>query len=403
MIGRVPRGDDRLRLVVLPAGSWAIAWSQAQTTSAAAPRWIPDRLPAVLRGMGPQGLAWWQWLAVPVLVVVALGIGRLFGALTQSLLLRVFRRTPSTVDERWLASVAPALTALWATAVGRALLPWLELPPDTHGVGASLISAAAVVAVFWLLWRSIDTLVALVVERSWAAGDASARSTIIVGGNLLKAAVLATGAVTTAATFGYPVATVIAGLGIGGIAFAFGAQKTVEHLFGSIALAADQPCRVGDVIKVEDVVGQVERIGTRSTRIRTPDRTLVTIPNGRLADSRIESYTARDRLRLATVITLAYGTTESQVRQVLGGIDAVLRAHPLVWPDVVVARLANLGATTIDIEIMCWFETSDFEAFRSARQEVLLGIMRVVEDGDVRFANVPPPAPPAPVQVQPQR
>jgi MscS family membrane protein len=338
-----------------------------------------------------------------VLVVVALGIGRLVGALTQSLLLRVFRRTPSTVDERWLASVAPALTALWATAVGRALLPWLELPPDTHRVGASLISAAAVVAVFWLLWRSIDTLVALVVERSWAAGDASARSTIIVGGNLLKAAVLATGAVTTAATFGYPVATVIAGLGIGGIAFAFGAQKTVEHLFGSIALAADQPCRVGDVIKVEDVVGQVERIGTRSTRIRTPDRTLVTIPNGRLADSRIESYTARDRLRLATVITLAYGTTESQVRQVLGGIDAVLRAHPLVWPDVVVARLANLGATTIDIEIMCWFETSDFEAFRSARQEVLLGIMRVVEDGDVRFANVPPPAPAAPVQVQPQR
>ncbi|MCC6989034.1 MAG: mechanosensitive ion channel, partial [Acidobacteria bacterium] len=101
---------------------------------------------------------------------------------------------------------------------------------------------------------------------------------LIVGGNLLKVAVVVTGAVTTAAAFGYPVATLVAGLGIGGIAFAFGAQKTVEHLFGSIALATDQPCRVGDVIKVEDLVGQVEQIGTRSTRIRTPDRTLVTIP-----------------------------------------------------------------------------------------------------------------------------
>jgi MscS family membrane protein len=357
-----------------------------------------------MREMGPLGLAWWQWLAVPALVVIALTIGRVLGALTRSVLMRVFRRTRTTMAERWLDGVGPALTALWATAVGRVLLPWIELGPDAHRVGAELVSAAGVVAVFWLLWRSIDTLVELVVERSWAAGDASARSMVIVGGNLLKVVVVVAGAVTTAATFGYPVATVIAGLGIGGIALAFGAQKTVEHLFGSIALATDQPCRVGDVIKVEDVIGQVERIGTRSTRIRTPDRTLVTIPNGRLADSRIESYTARDRLRLATVITLAYGTSESQVRRVLGGIDALLRGHPLVWPDVVVARLANLGATTIDVEILCWFQTSDFEVFRSARQDVLLGILRVVEEADVRFAQLPPAAPPPPTPVvQPQQ
>ena len=157
----------------------------------------------------------------------------------------------------------------------------------------------------------MDTLLEMLVERSWAGGDPSARSMLLVGGNLLKAAVMVMGAITTAATFGYPVTTVVAGLGIGGIAFAFGAQKTVENLFGSIALAADQPCRVGDTVKVEDVVGQVEYIGTRSTRIRTADRTLVTIPNGRLADSRIESYAVRDRIRLATTITLGYGAERS--------------------------------------------------------------------------------------------
>jgi MscS family membrane protein len=372
-----------------------IVWAQAQPIAAASD-WIADRLPAALRGMGPHGLAWWQWLAIPILIVLALAIGRLFGALTKSLLLRVFRRTPSTADERWLASVAPALTALWAATVARALLPALELPPDPHRVGASLISAAGVVAVFWLLWRSIDTLVEVVVERSWAA-DASARSLIIISGNLLKAAVVATGAVTTAATFGYPVATVIAGLGIGGIAFAFGAQKTVEHLFGSIALAADQPCRVGDVIKVEDVTGQVERIGTRSTRIRTPDRTLVTIPNGRLADSRIESYTARDRLRLSTTLTLLYSTSEAQVRAVVEGIEALVRAHPLATSDVAVARLVNLGPAAVEIEVQCWFRTTDFEIFRSVRHDVLLGIMRIVEDAGARFGNFAPPVlPPAP-------
>lgn len=356
----------------------------------------------MLQGYGPYGLEWWQWVALPALVLAALVLGRLFGALTRAVLTRAFRRTASTLDERWLSSVSPALTALWATAVFTLGLPWLELLPDAERTVESLLSAAVVIAVFWTLWRSVDALVELSVERSWPAQNASARSLLIVGGNLLKVAVVLTGAVTTAATFGYPVTTVVAGLGLGGIAFAFGAQKTVEHLFGSIALATDQPCRVGDVVRVDDLVGQVEQIGTRSTRIRTADRTLVTIPNGRLADLRIESYAARDRMRLATVVTLAYGATEAQLRQVTGGIEQVLRAHPLVWPEVAVARLANLGATSLDIEVQCWFQTTDFEVFRTCRQEVLLGILGVVDASGARFAQLGHPALPAPVVSSPQ-
>ena len=357
-------------------------------------------LPRALHALGPQGLAWWQWLALPLLAAGALAAGRVLGALTRSLLMRVARRTPSAWDERWLERVTPGLRAVWATVVAAGVMPWLELPPPAARVVTAALTAAGVVAVVWMLWRSVDTLVELIVERSWAAGDASARSMLLVGGNLLKAGVLVMGAVTTAATFGYPVTTVVAGLGIGGIAFAFGAQKTVEHLFGSIALATDQPCRVGDTVKVDDVVGQVEYIGARSTRIRTPDRTLVTIPNGRLADSRIESYAARDRMRLATTITLGYDAGEAQVRAVITGIEGVLRAHPLVWPDVAVARLASLSPTTIDVEILCWFTTTDYETYRTARQDVLLGVMRVVDESGARFAQLPPapataPAPPA--------
>jgi MscS family membrane protein len=381
----------------------SIEWAQSAGAAPAGGRWISGRLPAILQGQGPHGLAWWQWLALPVLVLAALAIGRLLGALTSSLVQRSFRRTASTVDERWLSSVSPALTALWATAVFRAGLPWLELPDGAERVVGSLVSAAVVVAVFWTLWRSVDAFVELTVERTWAAEDASARSMLIVGGNLLKMAVALTGAVTVAATFGYPVTTVVAGLGIGGIAVAFGAQKTVEHLFGSIALATDQPCRVGDVVKVDDLVGQVERIGTRSTRLRTADRTIVTIPNGRLADLRIESYAARDRMRLATVVMLAYGASESQLRQVVGGIEGVLRAHPLVWPEVAVARLGNLGAASIDIDVQCWFQTTEFEVFRTCRHEVLLGILRVVEESGARFAQIghPMAAPPAPAPLPP--
>lgn len=352
-------------------------------------------LPDVWHSMGPRGLLWWQWLALPLLVVGAWAAGRVLGALVRGLLLRVARRTASIWDERWLERIGPALTSVCATVVAAVALPFLELPPADARLAVNLLTALGVVAVFWMVWRSVDTLIEMIVERSWAAGDPSARSMLLVGGNLLKAAVMVTGAVTTAATFGYPVTTVVAGLGIGGIAFAFGAQKTVEHLFGSIALATDQPCRVGDTVKVDDIIGTVEHIGARSTRIRTLDRTIVTIPNGRLADSRIESYALRDRIRLGTTITLGYAAREAQVRQVIAGIDGLLRAHPLVWQEVVVARLANLGPATIDIEILCWFETTDYEVFRTARQDVLLAVMGVVEASGAHFAQLPPPVPAA--------
>ena len=352
-------------------------------------------LPDVWHSMGPRGLFWWQWLALPLLVAGAWAAGRVLGALVRGLLMRVARRTSASWDERWLARIGPALSAVCATAVAALALPFLELPDAASRFAVAVLTAAGVIAVFWMLWRSVDTLIEMIVERSWAAGDPSARSMLLVGGNLLKAAVMVTGAVTTAATFGYPVTTVVAGLGIGGIAFAFGAQKTVEHLFGSIALATDQPCRVGDTVKVDDIIGTVEHIGARSTRIRTPDRTLVTIPNGRLADSRIESYALRDRIRLGTTITLGYGASAAQVRQVVTGIEDLLRAHPLVWQDVVVARLANLGPATIDIEILCWFATTDYDAFRIAREDVLLAVMGVVEASGAHFAQLPPPVPPS--------
>ena len=166
-----------------------------------------------------------------------------------------------------------------------------------------------------MLWRAVDVWAQYLNERPWAADNPSARSLLSVTRNLARVFVAVTGLVATLAAFGYPVATVLAGLGIGGIAIAFGAQKTIENLFGSISLAADQPFRVGDLVRIEDFTGNVERIGMRSTQIRTLDRTLVSLPNGKLADMRIEDFAARDRIRFAATLGLAYGTSEEQLRQ----------------------------------------------------------------------------------------
>jgi MscS family membrane protein len=349
-------------------------------------RWVRDWMPHALQRQGPADLLWWQWLAVPSLLALALVAGRVLGALTATLLHRLFLRTPTEWDERLLRRTSPALTLLWAAALAALLLPWLALLPEAERSVRSLLGGLATVAVFWALWRSVDVWAHFLMERPWVRDNPSARSLLSVTRNLGKVFVGLGGFVATLAAFGYPVATVLAGLGIGGIALAFGAQKTIENLFGSVALAADQPFRVGDLVKVEDFTGNVERIGMRSTQIRTMDRTLISLPNGKLADMRIEDFASRDRIRLAATVGLVYGTTEAQVRRVVGEIEAKLRGMPKVWPDVVVSRLVAFSPSSLDVEVLCWFETSDFAEFRDLRQEALLAILKIVEDAGTSFA-----------------
>jgi len=350
-------------------------------------RWIRDRIPQRLQRYGPWSVMWWQWLALPVLVALVLAAGRVIGATLSRTLQRLFRRTPTQWDERLLQATSPALTMLFSVAAAAVSLPWLGLLPGPNAALRSLLVGLATIGAFWVLWRAIDVWAQFLNERAWAAGNPSARSLLSVTRNLARVFVAVTGLVATLAAFGYPVATMLAGLGIGGIAIAFGAQKTIENLFGSISLAADQPFRVGDFVKIEDsVAGNVERIGMRSTQVRTLDRTLVSIPNGKLADMRIETFGVRDRIRFAATIGLVYGTREDQLRRIMSGVEALLRASPKVWPESVVSRFAGLSPSSLDVEVLCWFETPDYAEFRELRQQVLFGIMRIVDEAGTSFA-----------------
>jgi MscS family membrane protein len=125
----------------------------------------------------------------------------------------------------------------------------------------------------------------------------------------------------------------------------------VENLFGSVSLAADEAIRLGDTVRIDNVVGTVEGIGLRSTRVRTPERTVITIPNGLLAGQRIESLTARDRMRLACTIGLAYGTSAAQLREVLERCERILRAQPKIWPHDLFVRFKELSGTSLDVEV----------------------------------------------------
>jgi MscS family membrane protein len=239
---------------------------------------------------------------------------------------------------------------------------------------------------FWAAWRIVDVSGHMALKSPWAARVPASRALVPLGARSAKVVLLAIAIVASLSLFGYPVASLVAGLGIGGLALALAAQKTVENLFGAFSIGVDQPFREGDFVKIEDFVGTVEAIGLRSTRFRTLDRTIVTIPNGKLADMKLESFSERDRLRLAAVVGLVYSTTPAQLRSALAGFEAVLRAHPKIWPDAVVVRFREFAASSLDIEIMAWFLTRDWGEFQQIRQEILLQFMEVVERAGSSFA-----------------
>lgn len=344
------------------------------------------RLPEPLRHPGPGGLLWWQWLALPALIVVAVALGSLLGWLSRVILGHVVARTRTRWDDRLLARVTRPLTALWAIAVVTVLYPWLLLDDAAAGVLQRALRAAAYLVLLWGGMRAIEVGFAAAAETPASRASANLSGLLPVARKVSKVALVAIGLTAVLDSLGFQVASLLAGLGIGGIAVAFGAQKTVENVFGSLAIGVDQIFRVGDTVKVEDFVGTVERIGMRSTRFRTPDRTLITIPNGKLSDMRTETLAARDRIRLFTNLGLTYGTTAAQLREVVAGIEAALRSHPKVFPEGIGVRLSAFQESALNVEVMAYFQTLDWDEFCAIRTELFLRFMEIVERAGTSLA-----------------
>lgn len=349
-------------------------------------RWFLENLPLPLLRPGPRGLLWWQWLALPVLWLGAWSVGYLLSRLSRGLFARLARRTTSELDDILVARIGGPLTLACTLGVFYLGVPWLALYRPAEQFVSALIHGALLFTFFWALSRLIDVWGTVLAASPWAEQRSTSRSLVSLGVRVGKIVVLMIAVVAFVSELGYPVASLVAGLGVGGLAVALAAQKTLENLFGAFSIGADQPFREGDFIKVEDFLGTVENVGLRSTKIRTLDRTLISLPNGKLSEMRLESYTARDRIRLACTIGLVYGTQAAQVRAVLAGLERVLREHPKIWPDNVVVRFKEFGDSALHIEVMAWFLTSDYSEFLAIRQDVLLEFMRVVQEAGTEFA-----------------
>ena len=180
-------------------------------------------------------------------------------------------------------------------------------------------------------------------------------------------------------SLGIELTAVIAGLGIGGIAIAFAAQKTIENLFGTVMVVTDEVIQVGDYCQAGTIEGRVESIGLRSTRIRTLDRALVSVPNGQLAAMSIGNFARRDKFLFRHNIRLRYETTADQLRHVLAEIRKMMSEQAKLESATIRTRLIRFGDASLELEASAYVLTADGEEFLDIQEELLLRIMDIIE------------------------
>lgn len=368
--------------VTLPSGQ--AVWRFTADTVAAIPElydefgWGPlaDVLPAPFFELRFLSIRLWQWIGLALLAGAAWALSWLVRGLLVRGAHLVLARTAEP-SARLATGVAEPLRLLLGVVVAAIGLPFLQLAVPVHGLFRSVLKGLAIVGVTWLFLRVTDEYALRLTDRVDRTRHGRVVDTAHFGRRTLKVFVVVVAFIAALQNFGFNVTGIIAGLGVGGLAVALAAQKTVENLFGSISLVADQPVRLGDVCRFGDTVGTVEDIGLRSTRIRTQARTLVTIPNAQFSTMAIENLSLRDRIPVHATLTLPANTPPAAIRETLAALRTEVARVDRVDPASTRAYVVRLEPQAVHVELFANVLTTRWDEYVEVREQVLLRALEV--------------------------
>jgi MscS family membrane protein len=266
-----------------------------------------------------------------------------------------------------------------------AALKVLKLSPESDAYIAAGSQVAFTLAIFWALWRTLGALLdhGQEVAREKHLGLAAFMPWIRKS---LLSVFVVLAVLLTIQSLGYDVKTILAGLGIGGLAFALAAQDTLANIFGAIVVAIDQPFKIGETVKIGQNVGGVEDIGLRSTRIRLVDKSLMVVPNKTVAAETIQNLSRYTKRRVEQVLGLTYDTTPAQMEAIVAEIRKLIEAEPEIDRGSVHVYFRDLNASSLDIWIVYESNDPDFTRSMVLKQRLNLAFMRAVEAKGLAFA-----------------
>lgn len=346
---------------------------------------IKSELPSVFQ-QDVMGVELWQFLALGLLVTLSLVARKVIRHLV---LVRV-RKLAEVLGQAWMMRLVDVCASPGATLVMAGLLrvsyPALGLPQ-----GAALFMAGAVrilvsIGLTWAAYSFVDVLADRMAERAALTESKLDDQLVPLIRKSLKVVAVIGGGLFILQNMQVDVGSLLAGLGLGGLAFALAAKDTLANFFGSIMIFIDRPFQIGDWVQAGGSEGIVEEVGFRSTRIRTFYNSVVTLPNSIFTETKIDNFGAREYRRTFVTLNVTYDTTPEQVQAFVEGIRAVIEANAFTRKDYYEVHMSGFGPHSLDIMVYFFFKVDGWSEELRERHNVYLEILRLAQHLDVKFA-----------------
>jgi MscS family membrane protein len=328
----------------------------------------------------------WQWIAILLFLPLALFIARLF-SLTANAIRQWIRRRKG----KELLETEP----LWRFGPGTLLLAAVLHYEFVYLIGTSIlyrqyyrriIFIFLAIALYWVITRLTRAATQRIGASLANRGMLAERSIVSLVRRFLEVIIFLFISIEVLHSLGLDITTALAGVGIGGLALGLGAQKTFENLFGGVSILLDKALQVGDTCKIGTQIGTVEDIGLRSTKLRTAERTLVSIPNGTVATATLENYRFREKILCQQILRLRYDMTPAHVRYVLAEIRALLQRHPKVETSTLRVRILRFAEYALEVELFLYILERDYNQFLEIQEGLLLQVMDILENTGAAIA-----------------
>jgi len=347
------------------------------------------------------GVAYWQWLLIGALIFVGL-VMRLVVRAAGFVIKQATKRTAATWDDELVEAMIGPVTHLGTTGVWFASIHLLGITGSAYAVIAFLIKGAFFINLAYLAYK-LAGFIGNQAERHVQARNQDLNQGLLsLLKQTLKILALVFCLLLGAQNMGMDVASLIAGLGIGGLAFALAAKDTLANLFGSVMIMLDRPFRLGDYIIAKGVEGTVEQIGFRCTRIRTLSNSLTSVPNSELVLANIDNLGMRKHRRIREVFGLVYGTPPEQIDAFCKGLRDILSARPEAKHDAILVQFSALGSSALEItanyHLLCSTWAEEMAVHHAILNDVLrmsagLGLSFAFPTQTLHIESLPAPVP----------
>ncbi len=335
------------------------------------------------------GVAAWRLALAVFLVFIGFMVRKLIHALFKGALFRTTKKTENRWDDELVALMPAPLGAVVVVMLWQLAARMLQLPDEPVGVRLYLfqgLQVALIAAICWCGLRLVDVVSNALARLSKGTESRLDDQLIPLLRKTIKVAVVTVVAIMVIQNLGYSVTSLVASLGVGGLALALAAKDTIANVFGSLVVFTDRPFHVGDWVEVAGIEGTVEEVGFRTTQIRRFDKSGVTVPNSTFSSNPIVNHSRRSIRRIKMTLGLSYQTSAAQMRGFLEKVRELIRNHPDIDQGFNFVYLTEFGDSSLALQIYCFTKSTVWTDFLAAREDLMLSIIDLVEEHGLEIA-----------------